>query len=116
MGSVMGGKNPISDNASMFNPIDAAAMSSGGQMNIDPNKTTALEAVRMMLRQMKIDENGPASQLVEFGRKQVENATMEGKMKNIAASGGAPGGAPAPRPAAPAPTQGLEGLLNAGRQ
>jgi len=107
----MGGKNPISDNASMFNPIDMAAMNQSGQFKIDPNKTTAIDAVRMIFNKFGIDENGPASQLVELGRKQVENATMEGKMKNIARASGE-GEMPQPQ----ASTPGLDELMNAGRQ
>jgi len=92
--------DPMRKNASIMNPMDLAMMKNDG---MDPNNMT----VNDLLQKVGIDPNGPASQLVEFSRKQVENGDMMGKMQNIAKD--SQGGEE------PLPTPGLEGLLNGGR-
>jgi hypothetical protein len=71
--------------------------------------------VRDALQELGIDVDGPVTQLTEFAQKQTQNATVPGKMKNIASMGQPapppPGGmGPAPGPQGPPPS--LEGLMN----
>lgn len=101
-GGYMGAsQDPLKKNMSLMNPMDLAAMKQSGDFGNIKNMS-----VKEVLMKIGIDPEGPAEQLVEFSRKQVENADMVGKMQNIAADsqGEQPGGQP---PAAP----GLEGLL-----
>jgi hypothetical protein len=90
--------DPLRKNASIMNPMDLAMMKGEGQFSPD---MTVVD----VLQKLGIDPNGPASQLVEFGRKQVENGDMVGKMQNMAQDS---------QGAEPAPTPGLEGLLGQG--
>lgn len=91
-------KDPIRKNMSFANPMDLAMMKKEGAF-------TQGMTVNEALQKLGIDPNGPVEQLVEFGKKQVENGDMVGKMQNIAAdSQGA-------IPEEPASTPGLEGLL-----
>ena len=96
---MMGGDNPVRKNMSIMNPMDLAAMKQSGEFSDMESMTVA-----DVMMKMGIDPNGPATQLVEFGRKQVENADMVGKMQNIA-SDTVGGEEP------PAEDTGLEGLL-----
>jgi hypothetical protein len=98
------GKDPIKNNMSMFNNVDAAALKGPMQQNMDMPLGQFIESLGM-------DLEGPATQLVEFGKKQAENGSMAGKMKNI--GGGVPGsGSPVPPPAPPAPQGGtMEDLI-----
>lgn len=95
----MGTDNPVMKNRSIFNPMDLASMKQGGEFS-DMGSMTVSD----VLVKMGIDPNGPAQQLVEFGRKQVENADMVGKMQNIASD--TTGGEEPP-----VEDTGLEGLL-----
>ena len=108
MGGAPGGGGAIKDNLSVFNPADLAMTKAQG--NIDPNMK-----VSDYLRQVGIDPEGPLTQLAEFGKKQMQNGDILGKMNNIAGGpGGAPGGAPPPMPGGGATggTPGMEDLLS----
>jgi hypothetical protein len=85
--------DPLRKNMSFMNPMDLATMKQEGQFTEDMTVNDALMKVG-------IDPNGPVSQLVEFGQKQIQNADMAGKMQNIAGDAGTE-----------EPAQGLEGLL-----
>jgi len=88
---------------SIFNPADAAMKVNRG--DIRPDMTVA-----QLLGSMGIDVNGPASQLTEFMKGQVQNKTNLGKM----GLGGPPGAPPGPqggRPMAPPPEPGIAGLM-----
>jgi hypothetical protein len=78
--------DPIRANASIFNPADMAMMKQYGDFN---KKMT----VRQALEKLGIDVDGPVEQLMQFARKNVENANPLNKMRNIAQ-----GGAPTPAP------------------
>jgi hypothetical protein len=89
------GKDPIKNNMSMLNSVDAAAMKGPMQQNIDNM------SLGQFIESLGMDLEGPATQLVEFGKKQAENGSMPGKMKNI--GGGVPGsGSPVPPTTPPA--------------
>ena len=98
------GENPYEKNRSMLNPIDAASMASSGEVG-DPRNMSVAD----FLQSQGIDMNGPAIQLAQWAKKQVDNSNNVNKINNIAndARQGAPGGAsqagptagrPAPRP------------------
>ena len=88
------GQDPIKNNMSMFNPVDAAAMKDPMQQNMQDL------SLGQFIESLGMDLEGPATQLVEFGKKQAENGSMAGKMKNI--GGGVPGsGSPVPPPPPP---------------
>lgn len=108
------GPSPVEKNLSVFNPTDAALMSSSGKFN--PTMT-----VRDFLTQQGIDVEGPVTQLIEMAKKQMENANPMNKMRNISADaslnpGGQPPTMPGVKPMVAPPGQpapaGMEGLLN----
>jgi len=100
-------EDPVKQNMSMFNPVDMAAMKQSGAFTPDMK-------VKDVLLKIGIDPEGPATQLVEFAKKQHQNADPLGKMKNIASTApqGEPQGEPQGQPAVESPPQGLEGLMN----
>lgn len=69
--------------ASMFNPADASMMAASGQFS--QNMT-----VRDVLGKMGVDVDGPATQLVDLFKSQMQNRTLTGKL----GIGGAPQGGP----------------------
>jgi hypothetical protein len=71
-------KDPMRKNVSIMNPADLALMKQEGQFTPDMK-------LGDMLAKMGLDVNGPATQLVEFIQKNVQNADPLGKMQNIAA-------------------------------
>ena len=83
-----GPSDPLADKASLLNPPDLAMMQKKG--GLDPNMT-----VMDVLQQFGIDPNGPATQLLEFGQQQAQNATALGK---ATPPGGMPPGGPAGGP------------------
>lgn len=87
----------MKQNRSMFNPTDMAAMKQGGEFS--GNMT-----VRDVMAKLGIDVDGPATQLIEFGKKQTQNANPLSKMKNIASGAGT---RPKPRPNIQAPSPGM---------
>lgn len=108
------GPSPVTKNLSALNPNDASLMAASGQISPDMS-------IRDFFQKQGIDVDGPVTQLVDFAKKQVQNANPINKMRNIASEASLkPGGAPptmpgakpmvAP-PSAPAPS-GMEGLLN----
>lgn len=98
--------DPLRKNMSMFNPMDAALMKQEGQFSPDM-------PLGEMMTKLGFDLNAPGlPQLQEFGKKQVENADMVGKMKNIAADSQNLNTSPGRGEMPPAPTPGLEGLLS----
>jgi hypothetical protein len=94
--------DPVKKNMSIMNPMDMAAMKQQG--GFDP-KAPVVDT----LKKLGIDPMGPSSQLVDFAKKQIQNADMVGKMGNIAADSGQ--GAPAAPEPMGEPPAGLEGLL-----
>ena len=93
----------VKANMSVFNPADMAAMKQSGQFRPDMK---VREVIDNFLALNNIDPEGPASQLIELGQKQVQNADPAGKMMNLA------GGEETTEPTEmPAPAPGLEGLL-----
>jgi hypothetical protein len=98
------GKDPLKNNMSMFNPVDAAAMRGPMRQNLENM------SLGQFIESLGMDLEGPASQLVDFGKKQAENGSMAGKMKNI--GGGVPGSG-SPVPPSPSPVQGgtMEDLI-----
>jgi hypothetical protein len=97
-------KDPIRQNMSGFNPVDLAAMKQSGTFTPDMK-------VKDVLLKIGIDPEGPATQLVEFAKKQTQNADPLAKMKNIAAT--APQGQAQGQPPAEEPLPaGLDGLMN----
>jgi hypothetical protein len=108
-----GGPSPVMKNMSALNPVDAATMASSG--NFTPDMT-----VRDYFQKMGIDVDGPVTQLVEFAKKQSQNANPMNKMRNIAADtalqkGGTPQPMTGPKPMVAPPGQpapsGLSGLM-----
>jgi len=98
------GQDPIKNNMSMFNPVDAMAMKGPIKQNINDMQ------LGQFIESLGMDLEGPATQLVEFGKKQTENADMAGKMKNI--GGGVPGsGSPVPPPVPPPQGGTMEDLI-----
>jgi len=93
--------DPVRKNVSIMNPMDLASMKQSGDFANIESMT-----VSDVLSQLGIDPNGPATQLVEFGKKQVQNADMVGKMQNIAAD------TEGMEEEAPTEDTGLEGLLS----
>ena len=121
MGDMQGGMPPekpmmgnpmaipeIKDNASIMNPVDLAAMKQSGEFN----PQMSIREVLAKLGMTDIDAPGSAMQLVEFGKKQVQNADMTNKMQNIAGGAGpAPGPVPPQAPPEEIPPQGLDSLV-----
>lgn len=93
--------DPIRKNASIFNPMDLAMMKEEGAFTGMENMT-ARQAFEQFCSKVGINPDGPVQQLVEFGRKQVENGDMLGKMQNISQEG---------NEEEPLPTPGLEDLM-----
>jgi hypothetical protein len=102
------GAPPPQAKASVFNPADAAMMGASGQFN--PSST-----VRDVLGKMGVDVDGPATQLVELFKSQMQNKTLTGKLGM-----GQPGATPFPqgqKPMVPPPQApqgeagGMEGLM-----
>jgi hypothetical protein len=109
-----GGSSPVMKNMSALNPTDAAMMGSSGQFT--PDMTVA-----DYFQKLGIDVNGPVTQLVDFAKKQQENANPINKMRNIAADtalqkGGQPPTMPGVKPMVAPPGQpspsGLQGLMS----
>jgi len=104
--------DPIKDNMSMLNPIDQAYIKQSGDYTVEMKVRDVFEK---FCQENNIDMDGPAEQLVVFGRKQIENADPVRKMQNIAGQGGQGGQMPpAPEqgmPQMPPEQGGLEGLL-----
>lgn len=98
---------PMPPNASIFNPAEASVMS--GQFN--PNMT-----VRDALGKLGIDVDGPATQLVQFTKQQMQNRTMSGKLgMNRPPAGPQRPPMAAPPQGAPSPEEdvgGMEGLMS----
>lgn len=98
--------DPITANRSILNPADMAQMKQSGEFNSDMT-------VRQVMERLGIDVDGSASQLIEFQKKQMENANPLNKMKNIAGAG-APN-TPPPNPmageGANTPPRGLDDLM-----
>jgi hypothetical protein len=115
MSDMMGGMppqgmqgDPIKENESFLNPTDLGLMAGEGRFTPDMS-------VRDVLQDLGIDVDGPADQLVEFAKKQSENANPINKMQNIAGSGQAASPPPvAPQAMAQGPPPSLEGLINQG--
>ena len=103
-GGGMSGGDPLAQmksQESIFNPADAAMKVNRG--DIRPDMTVA-----QLLGSMGIDVNGPATQLTEFMKGQVQNKSIMGKM----GMGGQPGRKPmAPPPTAPGEEPGIAGLM-----
>jgi hypothetical protein len=108
------GASPVTKNLSFLNPKDSALMASSGQIN--PNMS-----IRDFLAQQGVDVEGPVSQLVEMGKRQIANANPMTKARNIAADtalqkGGQPSPQPGVKPMVAPPGQpapaGMEGLIN----
>jgi hypothetical protein len=98
------GKDPIKNNMSMLNPVDAAAMKGPIQQNLNDM------SLGQFIESLGMDLEGPATQLVDFGKKQAENGSMAGKMENI--GGGVPGsGSPVPPPVPPVQGGTMEDLI-----
>lgn len=98
----MGGQpdKPAMPNASIFNPVDVATMKQKGTISPDMTVRDFLTNV------LRVDIEGPVSQLIEAGRSQLQNRTGVGKAMNT--QGPRP---QAPGPQAPAPPAGIEGLM-----
>lgn len=77
-----GGETAISENRSMLNPVDAAAMAQQEQGM--PQPKTAMDVVMKMLQNVGVAPNDPAEKLVAAMRGQVKNATAIGKMQSMA--------------------------------
>lgn len=99
----------MEEQRSVFNPTDVAAMTKQGKLN--PRMS-----VIDYLGQLGIDPNGPATQLVQFAKQQMQKRNPMNKMQALA--GSSPRPAPGPQQAPPqAPPQGgggggLSDLLN----
>jgi hypothetical protein len=111
MGDSLMKGDAMKETRSMLNPVDLASMKqeSKGQITGDMS-------VRDFLAKVGIDVEGPATQLQQFAKKQVENADPIKKMQNMAAmgkGGGMQGGPPQGQPPQGAPPQGggLEDLM-----
>jgi len=121
MGDMQGGMPPekpmmgnpmaipeIKENASIMNPIDLAAMKQSGEFT----PQMSIREVLAKLGMTDIDAPGSAMQLVEFGKKQVQNADMTKKMQNIGgAKPAGPGTVPPQVPPEEMPPQGLDSLV-----
>lgn len=86
-------RQAMEQNRSLLNPTDAAAMAQQGKIRGDMS-------VRELFANLGIDVDGPATQLIKFSQKQMENAKMGKKMQSMAAA------RPAPEPPAGGPAQG----------
>ena len=80
-----GALNAMRANASVFNPVDAAAMKSPGHpMYIDPNKTT----VRQYLEMNGMNLDGPVGpEFTKFAQSQASKANPINKMVGIGQAG-----------------------------
>lgn len=101
-GGIMGaGKDALTQNMSFFNPADAAMIA---QKKI----FTADMTVAQALAKVGIDVNGPAQQIVDFAKKQLENGDVVKKMENMSQEDtGEPGQGEG---AVPPPTPGPAGI------
>jgi len=104
----MAGNDPMSKNRTALNPADMAFMQGSGQMRPDMTWSEFWENGFGITPDMTLQEAMPKL------KKNVENASPEGKMQNIAAEGGGPSDQRNPMPQGRKPmvqSGGLEGLM-----
>lgn len=88
----MGGRDAMSANRSMMNPMDAAAMQQSGTIKQGMTVRDYIEKV------FKVSVDAPVEQLVEAAKRQGQNQTGMGKAAAMA-QGGPPAPGPTPPPA-----------------
>lgn len=102
-----GAGNPVMDNLSLANPVDASLIA----QDITPETT-----VRDVFAKMGIDVDGPVSQLTEKMPQMISNGDPMQKMKNIAGGSQPMGGRLSRNPGRPPLVEqegeGLDGLIN----
>lgn len=104
-------QNTLMQNRSVLNPTDAAMMKQDGE--VTPDMT-----VRDYFAKLGVDVDGPVTQLVEMGQREMQKANPMNKMQAISGGPqgkpamGRPQGQPAPMAQGRAPeAAGLSGLL-----
>lgn len=105
----MPGGSPMEENRSVLNPTDATMMGQQGKLSPDMTVEDLITGV------LGVPLDAPASALGEALKRQVQNASPEGKVGALAGGPGGPGGPGrppmVPPPGTPPAPQGADDLL-----